>query len=148
MNNIAYGDFSSEEIDKAINAAHLDKFIEKLPNGLETKVGDQGVLLSGGQRQRIAIARALLKNTPILILDEATSSLDSESEKYIQEALENLMKNRTTLVIAHRLSTIEKADRICVLSEGEIVEIGTHNELIVNNSEYALLHKLQFNEKV
>ena len=93
--------------------------------------------MSGGQRQRIAIARALLKNTPILILDEATSSLDSESEKYIQEALENLMKNRTTLVIAHRLSTIEKADRICVLSEGEIVEIGTHNELIVNNSEYA-----------
>ena len=148
MNNIAYGDYSSEEIDKAINAAHLDEFIEKLPHGLETKVGDQGVLLSGGQRQRIAIARALLKNTPILILDEATSSLDSESEKYIQEALESLMKNRTTLVIAHRLSTIEKADRICVLSEGQIVEIGTHNELIRNNSEYALLHKLQFNEKV
>jgi subfamily B ATP-binding cassette protein MsbA len=148
MNNIAYGDYSSEAIDKAINAAHLDEFIEKLPHGLETKVGDQGVLLSGGQRQRIAIARALLKNTPILILDEATSSLDSESEKYIQEALENLMKNRTTLVIAHRLSTIEKADRICVLSEGEIVEIGTHDELIRNNSEYALLHKLQFNEKV
>ena len=148
MNNIAYGDYSSEAIDKAISAAHLDEFIEKLPHGLETKVGDQGVLLSGGQRQRIAIARALLKNTPILILDEATSSLDSESEKYIQEALENLMKNRTTLVIAHRLSTIEKADRICVLSEGEIVEIGTHDELIRNNSEYALLHKLQFNEKV
>jgi len=148
INNIAYGNYSSEEIDKAINAAHLNEFIEKLPNGLDTKVGDQGVLLSGGQRQRIAIARALLKNTPILILDEATSSLDSESEKYIQEALENLMKNRTTLVIAHRLSTIEKADRICVLSEGQIKEIGTHNELIRNNSEYALLHKLQFNEKV
>jgi len=148
INNIAYGNYSSEEIDKAINAAHLNEFIEKLPNGLDTKVGDQGILLSGGQRQRIAIARALLKNTPILILDEATSSLDSESEKYIQEALENLMKNRTTLVIAHRLSTIEKADRICVLSEGQIKEIGTHNELIRNNSEYALLHKLQFNEKV
>jgi|TARA_B110000495_G_scaffold22353_1_gene15815 subfamily B ATP-binding cassette protein MsbA len=148
INNIAYGNYSSEEINKAINAAHLNEFIEKLPNGLDTKVGDQGVLLSGGQRQRIAIARALLKNTPILILDEATSSLDSESEKYIQEALENLMKNRTTLVIAHRLSTIEKADRICVLSEGQIKEIGTHNELIRNNSEYALLHKLQFNEKV
>jgi subfamily B ATP-binding cassette protein MsbA len=148
INNIAYGNYSSEEIDKAINAAHLNEFIEKLPNGLDTKVGDQGVLLSGGQRQRIAIARALLKNTPILILDEATSSLDSESEKYIQEALENLMMNRTTLVIAHRLSTIEKADRICVLSEGQIKEIGTHNELIRNNSEYALLHKLQFNEKV
>tara|TARA_B110000116_G_scaffold57526_1_gene49007 strand:+ start:1576 stop:3258 length:1683 start_codon:yes stop_codon:yes gene_type:complete len=148
INNIAYGNYSSKEIDKAINAAHLNEFIEKLPNGLDTKVGDQGILLSGGQRQRIAIARALLKNTPILILDEATSSLDSESEKYIQEALENLMKNRTTLVIAHRLSTIEKADRICVLSEGQIKEIGTHNELIRNNSEYALLHKLQFNEKV
>jgi len=148
INNIAYGNYSSEEINKAINAAHLNEFIEKLPNGLDTKVGDQGVLLSGGQRQRIAIARALLKNTPILILDEATSSLDSESEKYIQEALENLMKNRTTLVIAHRLSTIEKADRICVLSEGQIKETGTHHELIRNNSEYALLHKLQFNEKV
>jgi len=148
INNIAYGNYSSEEINKAINAAHLNEFIEKLPNGLDTKVGDQGVLLSGGQRQRIAIARALLKNTPILILDEATSSLDSESEKYIQEALENLMKNRTTLVIAHRLSTIEKADRICVLSEGQIKETGTHHQLIRNNSEYALLHKLQFNEKV
>lgn len=148
INNISYGDHSSEDIDKAVSAAHLEEFIAKLPNGLETIVGDQGILLSGGQRQRIAIARALLKNTPILILDEATSSLDTESEKYIQEALENLMKNRTTLVIAHRLSTIEKADRICVLSEGQIVETGTHNELIENNSEYALLHKLQFDEEV
>ena len=148
INNISYGDHSSEDIDKAVSAAHLEEFIAKLPNGLETIVGDQGILLSGGQRQRIAIARALLKNTPILILDEATSSLDTESEKYIQKALENLMKNRTTLVIAHRLSTIEKADRICVLSEGQIVETGTHNELIENNSEYALLHKLQFDEEV
>jgi len=148
INNISYGDHSSEDIDKAVSAAHLEEFIAKLPNGLETIVGDQGILLSGGQRQRIAIARALLKNTPILILDEATSSLDTESEKYIQEALENLMKNRTTLVIAHRLSTIEKADRICVLSEGQIIETGTHNELIENNSEYALLHKLQFDEEV
>ncbi|MBT7753995.1 MAG: lipid A export permease/ATP-binding protein MsbA [Gammaproteobacteria bacterium] len=148
INNISYGDHTSEDIDKAVSAAHLEEFIAKLPNGLETIVGDQGILLSGGQRQRIAIARALLKNTPILILDEATSSLDTESEKYIQEALENLMKNRTTLVIAHRLSTIEKADRICVLSEGQIIETGTHNELIENNSEYALLHKLQFDEEV
>ena len=148
INNISYGDHTSEDIDKAVSAAHLEEFIAKLPNGLETIVGDQGILLSGGQRQRIAIARALLKNTPILILDEATSSLDTESEKYIQKALENLMKNRTTLVIAHRLSTIEKADRICVLSEGQIVETGTHNELIENNSEYALLHKLQFDEEV
>jgi subfamily B ATP-binding cassette protein MsbA len=148
INNISYGDHSSEDIDKAVSAAHLEEFIAKLPNGLETIVGDQGILLSGGQRQRIAIARALLKNTPILILDEATSSLDTESEKYIQKALENLMKNRTTLVIAHRLSTIEKADRICVLSEGQIIETGTHNELIENNSEYALLHKLQFDEEV
>ncbi|MDG2434952.1 MAG: lipid A export permease/ATP-binding protein MsbA [Gammaproteobacteria bacterium] len=148
INNISYGDHTSEDIDKAVSAAHLEEFIAKLPNGLETIVGDQGILLSGGQRQRIAIARALLKNTPILILDEATSSLDTESEKYIQKALENLMKNRTTLVIAHRLSTIEKADRICVLSEGQIIETGTHNELIENNSEYALLHKLQFDEEV
>ena len=148
INNISYGDHTSEDIDKAVSAAHLEEFIAKLPNGLETIVGDQGILLSGGQRQRIAIARALLKNTPILILDEATSSLDTESEKYIQKALENLMKNRTTLVIAHRLSTIEKADRICVLSEGQIIETGTHNQLIENNSEYALLHKLQFDEEV
>ena len=148
INNISYGDHTSEDIDKAVSAAHLEEFIAKLPNGLETIVGDQGILLSGGQRQRIAIARALLKNTTILILDEATSSLDTESEKYIQKALENLMKNRTTLVIAHRLSTIEKADRICVLSEGQIIETGTHNELIENNSEYALLHKLQFDEEV
>ena len=109
-------------------------------------VGDQGILLSGGQRQRIAIARALLKDAPILILDEATSSLDSESEKYIQKALDQLMKNRTTLVIAHRLSTIENADRIIVLSKGRIVEQGNHNELIKQNAEYASLHRLQFNE--
>ena len=117
-----------------------------MPKGLDTLVGDQGILLSGGQRQRIAIARALLKDAPILILDEATSSLDSESERYIQKALDQLMKNRTTLVIAHRLSTIENADRIIVLSKGRIVEQGNHNELIKQNGEYASLHRLQFDE--
>ena len=124
----------------------MDEFIDNLPNGLDTLVGDQGILLSGGQRQRIAIARALLKDAPILILDEATSSLDSESERYIQKALDQLMKNRTTLVIAHRLSTIENADRIIVLSKGRIVEQGNHNELIKQNGEYASLHRLQFDE--
>lgn len=129
-----------------VTSAHMDEFINNLPDGLETLVGDQGILLSGGQRQRIAIARALLKNAPILILDEATSSLDSESEQYIQKALDQLMRNRTTLVIAHRLSTIENADRIIVLSKGRIVEQGNHNELIKQNAEYAALHRLQFNE--
>lgn len=124
----------------------MDEFIDNLPKGLDTLVGDQGILLSGGQRQRIAIARALLKDAPILILDEATSSLDSESERYIQKALDQLMKNRTTLVIAHRLSTIENADRIIVLSKGRIVEQGNHNELIKQNAEYASLHRLQFDE--
>ena len=124
----------------------MDEFINNLPKGLDTLVGDQGILLSGGQRQRIAIARALLKDAPILILDEATSSLDSESERYIQKALDQLMKNRTTLVIAHRLSTIENADRIIVLSKGRIVEQGNHNELIKQNAEYASLHRLQFDE--
>ena len=113
---------------------------------MNTIVGDQGILLSGGQRQRIAIARALLKDAPILILDEATSALDSESEQHIQKALDQLMENRTTLVIAHRLSTIENADRIIVLSKGQIVEEGTHEELINNNAEYASLHRLQFND--
>ena len=123
-----------------------DEFIDGLPDGLNTVVGDQGILLSGGQRQRIAIARALLKDAPILILDEATSALDSESEQHIQKALDQLMENRTTLVIAHRLSTIENADRIIVLSKGKIVEEGSHTQLINNNAEYASLHRLQFND--
>jgi subfamily B ATP-binding cassette protein MsbA len=147
LNNVAYGSFSEEETLKAISAANMDEFVDKLAEGLLTKVGDEGILLSGGQRQRIAIARALLKDAPILILDEATSALDTESERYIQNALEKLMQNRTTLVIAHRLSTVEKADRIVVLADGEIVESGSHKELINQDGEYALLHRLQFNDK-
>jgi subfamily B ATP-binding cassette protein MsbA len=120
------------------------EFAQALPAGLDTMVGDRGVLLSGGQRQRISIARALLKNAPILILDEATSALDTESERIIQAALEELMSNRTTLVIAHRLSTVEKADRIVVMDAGRIVESGTHAELLARNGQYASLHRMQF----
>jgi subfamily B ATP-binding cassette protein MsbA len=149
-NNLAYGqlnDRSPEEIRRAADAAHVLDFTNKMPDGLETVVGDRGVLLSGGQRQRIAIGRALLKDAPILILDEATSSLDSKSERRIQDALDKLMKNRTTLVIAHRLSTVERADQIVVLDAGRIVESGTHSELLVANSHYAALYRMQFNEE-
>jgi subfamily B ATP-binding cassette protein MsbA len=145
--NIAYGELSNkseEEIMAALKSAHAMEFIEQLPKGLDTKVGDDATLLSGGQRQRLAIARALLKDAPILILDEATSALDSESEQHIQAALETLMQGRTTFVIAHRLSTIEKADQILVMQEGEIVESGTHHELIALDKYYAKLHKKQF----
>jgi len=148
-NNIAYGggtDVTDEQIETAARMAHAWEFICQLPNGMDSMVGDNGVLLSGGQRQRIAIARALLKDAPILILDEATSSLDTESERAIQEALEELMANRTTLVIAHRLSTIEKADLILVMKDGQIVERGTHAELIQQRGYYANLYSLQFNE--
>ena len=147
--NIAYGscqNASRAEIEAAARAAHVDEFTDQLPDGLDTWVGDRGVLLSGGQRQRIAIARALLKNAPILILDEATSALDTESERRIQAALAQLMKNRTTFVIAHRLSTIESADRIIVMSEGEIVEAGSHTELLAAGGQYANLHRLQFRD--
>jgi len=150
-NNIAYGNlekFCKEDVIKAAEAAHAMEFINKLPDGLDTRVGADGVMLSGGQRQRIAIARALLKNAPILILDEATSSLDNESERHIQVALERLMENRTTLVIAHRLSTIEKADLIIVLDHGRVVEQGTHTELLGKKGVYESLYNLQFRDSV
>jgi subfamily B ATP-binding cassette protein MsbA len=145
--NIAYGqmrEVSEAEIIAAAQAAHAMEFIREWPLGLNTLVGERGVKLSGGQRQRIAIARAILKDAPILILDEATSALDSESERHVQAALETLMQDRTTLVIAHRLSTIEKADRIVVLQKGEIAEMGTHAELLEKNGVYAQLHRIQF----
>jgi subfamily B ATP-binding cassette protein MsbA len=145
--NIAYGTLagsSREKIEVAAHAAHAHDFIMAMPDGYDTLVGERGVKLSGGQRQRLAIARALLKNAPILILDEATSALDSASERQVQAALENLMKQCTTLVIAHRLSTIEKADRIVVLDGGRIIEVGTHSSLISLKGIYAQLHQLHF----
>lgn len=145
--NIAYGansNINEKDIIEAATAANAMEFINEFPEGLNTKVGEKGVLLSGGQRQRVAIARAILKNAPILILDEATSALDSESERYIQIAIERLMKGRTTLVIAHRLSTIENADNIVVIEAGKIVEQGVHKDLLAKNGYYAALHKMQF----
>lgn len=147
--NIAYGvgrHLSEAEIRDAAKSAHALEFIERLEQGFDTEIGQNGVLLSGGQRQRIAIARAILKDAPILILDEATSALDTESERKIQAALEGLMKGRTTLVIAHRLSTIQNADLIVVMDDGRIVEQGTHGELISRDGAYAALHKLQFED--
>ncbi len=145
-NNIVFGaeDISDAQLLAAASAAYVMEFAQQLPQGLDTIVGDRGVLLSGGQRQRIAIARALLRDTPILILDEATSSLDTAAERHIQEALDQLVKNRTTLVIAHRLSTIEGADRILVMSDGRVVESGAHAELLALRGVYAELHRLQF----
>ncbi|HNG95619.1 MAG TPA: ATP-binding cassette domain-containing protein, partial [Acidobacteriota bacterium] len=146
--NIAYGrlDATSEEIERAAQASNAHEFIMSFPDGYETVVGERGVKLSGGQRQRIAIARALLKNPRILILDEATSSLDSESEGLVQDALETLMEGRTTFVIAHRLSTVRRADRILVLNEGRIVESGSHQELIEQNGLYQKLYTMQFRD--
>ncbi|AQZ94824.1 lipid A export permease/ATP-binding protein MsbA [Halopseudomonas phragmitis] len=148
--NIAYGDLADaprEAIEAAAEAAYASEFIAKLPKGLDTLVGENGVLLSGGQRQRLAIARALLKDAPILILDEATSALDTESERHIQAALDRVMQGRTTLVIAHRLSTIEKADVIMVMDQGRIVEQGSHAELLARNGYYARLHSMQFQDE-
>jgi len=145
--NIAYGRMagtSEGEVVAAAEAAHAMPFIRELPQGLQTLVGENGVRLSGGQRQRLAIARAVLKNAPVLILDEATSALDSESERHVQAALEDLMKGRTTIVIAHRLSTIERADRIAVLERGRVIELGSHAELLAKEGVYANLYRIQY----
>jgi ATP-binding cassette subfamily B protein len=141
LENIAYAapKKSTEDVAEAAKLARVDAFVEDLPNGYQTLVGERGVKLSGGQRQRIAIARAILRDAPILVLDEATSSLDSESEQFIQDAFDNLMKHRTTIVIAHRLSTIQKMDRILVVDKGSVIEQGSHVELLKHKGLYAKL---------
>ena len=145
-NNIAYGRVDADErlVIEAAKAANAHEFISNLPRGYDTLIGESGVLLSGGQRQRLAIARALFKNPPILVLDEATSALDTESERLVQQALNNLMRGRTTLVIAHRLSTVRSAHKIVVLEKGEIVEVGKHDELLGRRGIYRRLYDLQF----
>lgn len=150
-NNMAYGRFdavSKEELIEAARASYTLEFIERQPLGFDSLIGENGVLLSGGQRQRLAIARAILKNAPILILDEATSALDTESERFIQTALNTLMKRCTTLVIAHRLSTIEHADKILVMDEGRVIEAGTHRDLLARDAHYARLYRMQFKEGI
>ncbi|MFG6178090.1 lipid A export permease/ATP-binding protein MsbA [Halomonas sp. THAF12] len=146
--NIAYGidDPDPMAVEAAARAAHAHEFIERLPQGYDTVVGENGVMLSGGQRQRLAIARAIFKDAPLLVLDEATSALDTESERYIQAALEEVCRDRTTFVIAHRLSTIERADRILVMENGEVIEQGSHAELLGRDGAYAALHRLQFQD--
>ena len=149
-NNICYGikhDVSEEELEQVAKQAHVWEFVKDLPEQLNTMVGENGVMLSGGQRQRIAIARAILKDAPILILDEATSALDTESEKLIQQALETLMKDKTSIVIAHRLSTIENSDRIYVIDNGRVIESGDHSSLLANDGTYSALCKMQFGDQ-
>ena len=144
-NNILLGkpNATEEEIIEALNIANAWEFVKDLPKGLDTNIGDSGNKLSGGQKQRLSIARAVLKNPPIMILDEATSALDTESERLVQKALENMMKNRTSIVIAHRLSTIQNADQIIVMQRGEIVEQGKHNELLLKEGNYSKLVAMQ-----
>ncbi|MGK0502762.1 MAG: subfamily B ATP-binding cassette protein MsbA, partial [Alteromonadaceae bacterium] len=148
-NNIAYGakeTVSQAKIEQACKMAHVDEFLGNLPEGIDTVIGENGLMLSGGQRQRIAIARAILADAPILILDEATSALDTESERLIQDALETLQKRCTSIVVAHRLSTIENADTIMVVEQGRIIESGKHQELLEKGGHYAQLHALQFGD--
>ena len=148
--NILMGnpDATQEELEEAIESAHLQEMIADLPDGLDTLLGERGMTLSGGQRQRVAIARAMIKNTPIVILDEATSALDNKSEAIVQKALDNLIKNKTVFVIAHRLSTIKNADRIAVINEGELVELGNHDELMnIENGQYKALYEMQFKKQ-
>jgi subfamily B ATP-binding cassette protein MsbA len=147
--NVAYGELEgadAEALRRAISAANATEFVERMPEGADSTVGNRGGRLSGGQRQRIAIARAILKDAPVLVLDEATAALDNESERLVQDALDRLMPDRTTLVIAHRLSTIEHADQVLVLDEGRLVEQGTHAELMAKGGLYAHLHRVQFRE--
>jgi len=149
FNNIAYGalrDASEQEVIDAAKAANAWEFIQQMPQGLQSEIGDRGVRLSGGQRQRLAIARAILKNAPVLLLDEATSALDSESELHVQMALDRLMRDRTTIVIAHRLSTVENADRIFVMDHGDIIETGSHQTLLAQNGYYSRLYHKQFQD--
>jgi len=136
----------ASDIEEAARQAHAIEFIDELPAGFDTRIGENGAMLSGGQRQRLALARAFLKNAPILILDEATAALDSESEQLVQDALNRLIPDRTTLVIAHRLATVEHADQVLVLDKGELVEQGTHAELLAHGGLYARLHRMQFRD--
>lgn len=147
--NILLGktDYSEEDLKKAIKNACLDEFLNTLEKGLDTEIGERGILLSGGQKQRVAIARAFMKNAPVVILDEATSALDNKSEAIVQQAIDNLMKDRTVLVIAHRLSTVKNADKIFVINQGRIVESGSHEELLKKGGEYASLYEMQFKKK-